>query len=522
MIKKNNYKTPSLFFLGGILYALSFPFKDRFSLSLIILISTAIFFSQFFQEDIKIKHIIKNTLFYLWGYNLAGYYWLTFTLKTFGGLSFPFNFILWQFFTLIIAPHFYAFILMFHLLRKYYFNKRKISTTSKIFILSSIWPLLEYFIPQQFPAHFGHPWFILHPYLKPATIFGVPFYSFLSCLIGINLYFLFKHKKMYLPSLITILSLISLNFFLDKISLPKDFKKTQVRIIQANIGNDLKLKSEEGTQLETLQVINLYKELSLKKTIFKPDLIIWPETAYPLVLNTKIEKEIPTNLKELMEEIDASLLIGTYDLAKDDYNLFEQQYNSAIQFDLKSKLSGVYHKRILIPFGEGLPFGRLNKHLSKIIKNISFFAIGKRDTLFKYQDQSYITLICYEILFPRYIRSYLSNLDKQPRFFINITNDSWYGKYSEQEQHLLLSKWRALEFSKPLVRATNTGISTVINIDGQEISRLENFEQGVLDITLKTGTPIITLYQKYGILNFLFLIIILSLINNIFIRIFKL
>ncbi|EQC52384.1 nitrilase-related carbon-nitrogen hydrolase, partial [Bacteriovorax sp. DB6_IX] len=171
------------------------------------------------------------------------------------------------------------------------------------------------------------------------------------------------------------------------------------------------------------------------------------------------------------------------------------------------------------PFGEGLPFGPLNRYFAKVIKNISFFAKGENYTHFKYDNQSFMSLICYEVLFPRYVMDYLNSLEERPRYIINLTNDSWYGRYSEQEQHLFLSKWRALEFNLPLVRMTNTGITSIVLPNGLEQARIGNYKQEILDIELTTQQTQKTLYQRFGILVFLGYILLIVLLKMIILRI---
>jgi apolipoprotein N-acyltransferase len=81
---------------------------------------------------------------------------------------------------------------------------------------------------------------------------------------------------------------------------------------------------------------------------------------------------------------------------------------------------------------------------------------------------------------------------------INLTNDSWYGDTMEPEQHLFLAKWRALEFNLPIIRSTNTGITSVIYPDGSESKRLEILKTGNLDLSINLPLQEATFYQKYG------------------------
>ncbi len=92
---------------------------------------------------------------------------------------------------------------------------------------------------------------------------------------------------------------------------------------------------------------------------------------------------------------------------------------------------------------------------------------------------------------------------------MNHTNDSWYGDTAEPYQHLFLSKWRAIEFQLPLIRSTNTGISSVLYNDGSESKRLSIGEIGVLDLEIGLKKSQETIYQRWGVLNFFLLFVIL-------------
>ena len=95
------------------------------------------------------------------------------------------------------------------------------------------------------------------------------------------------------------------------------------------------------------------------------------------------------------------------------------------------------------------------------------------------------------------------------RLIVNHTNDSWYGNTAEPFQHLFLSKWRALEFNLPIVRSTNTGITSVIYPDGSESRRLGINEEGTLDVVVPLGNGEATLYQKYGVYPFMLIFLVL-------------
>ena len=186
----------------------------------------------------------------------------------------------------------------------------------------------------------------------------------------------------------------------------------------------------------------------------------------------------------------------------------ETVFNSSILIR-DGKFQTAYHKNILIPFGETLPFGPLNSYIVSIVPAVSLFARGEGTPEMTTRDgYRLVTPICYEILESNYMRSLLNQWGSN-HLIVNHTNDSWYGATAEPHQHLFLSKWRALEFLMPIVRSTNTGITSVIYPDGSESRRLDIGEKGSLDVDVALGSGEATLYQRFGIYPLLVLVALL-------------
>ena len=519
-VKSNPIKVV-LLFLGGLLYATSFPlphtFKGQFLLPVLAIF---LFFYYLTDNENTLKEDIVNFLIFSSGYYFLGLYWVPFTIKEFGNIPFPFNQIVGLGLILFILPQYLVFILGKHFLKH---KKIRIliyeNTSLKNIHLALLFSLLEYFIPQQFPAHVGHPWMNLAPYLGLAPWLGLPAFSFFNYWLALSLVKYSKIKKYDYQCLVfyVIFLVCNLLFPLASSTDNSNKKTINLRLIQANIGNFMKIDSKEGGESSIAHVENTYLQLSTIPTDGHLDLIIWPETAFPLLLNTdQIQtsiENIPLTIRKVIHETNAELFMGGFGEKEEGRESFETEYNSAFFFGLEGTpfLKNFYHKIKLIPFGEKLPFGFLNKFLSRYIDNISYFAAGDRYTLFTTRDGiHFISAICYEILFPRFIGNYLNQTEKQAHFIINLTNDSWYGDTSEPYQHLFLAKWRAIEFDIPIVRMTNTGISSLLFPDGSESKRTSIHKKEILDLELITSTRKKTPYQKYGIWGLIFLTIALS------------
>jgi apolipoprotein N-acyltransferase len=497
---------PLLFsLLGGMLYASGFPLITGHSFFAGPILGFFLFNYALFKAEHSLKKQMLIALCFSFGFYLLGFYWIPDTLMEFGGLFFPFNHLLGLIFSLVIIPQVYIYTTI---QRKY----------QNAVFLSITYVLLEEFVPQQFPAHLGHSFLSLTPTipLKLAPFFGAPVYSFLTAFMALSALSHLRNKKAPLISYGLITIMVLLNF-----TLPSPFKGAalpplNVRIIQPNIGNFLKIDSERGSVNSLKSVFDSYIELSTAPAAFPIDLIIWPETAFPSLISSESlklnpdDRGVPPTIAQIIEKTQSELFLGGYDLKPSSGpNDYESQYNSAFLFGTDKKLKEVYRKIHLIPFGEGLPFGPLNSILRKYITNVSYFAEGTKYASFKTKNGiPFIGAICYEILFSDFIRKFLNHQEEAPQFLVNLTNDSWYGDTAELYQHLYLAKWRALEFNIPLIRSTNTGITTVIYHDGSESTRLNYQEKKSLDLEMKMFIRKDTVFQKFG----LWMVLALSLI----------
>lgn len=497
---------------AGIFYALSFPGKERIHFFPLIFLSMALLFSRLslFSPKKTFTNDLVVILFFSFGYNLTGYYWIPYTIEEFGGIGFPLNYILAATFTLIITPQYLALISFHAVLKRFIFRPHFYEMPpfriNLIFALAAT--LFEYYIPQQFPAHVGHPWLKLAPNLGLAPYLGAIGFSFFTYWFSFSIVTLLRKGQKDIYAWCCFILFLSLNLFYPlKSQTQKDqLHSINIRMVQPNIGNFMKIDAQEGGVQSLQEVYSRYKHLTNKESQIALDLIIWPETSFPDNVVSKMvfpnPANLPSSLVNILETTNTPLFFGGYDLSIKN-NRFGDTYNAAYLLSNDLKLVSVYHKIKLIPFGEGLPFE--SEFLRNQISNISYFAQGEKYTLFKIPKASFISTICYEILFPEFNRDYLNSLDEIPDFMINLTNDSWYGDSSEPHQHLFLAKWRALEFDIPIIRSTNTGISTVIYPNGLETDRLGVMQMDTIDLQVILAKRKATIYQIWGILPLLLL-----------------
>jgi apolipoprotein N-acyltransferase len=194
-------------------------------------------------------------------------------------------------------------------------------------------------------------------------------------------------------------------------------------------------------------------------------LIVWPEMPGPIYF------ESDPAFHQLATEIA---------VRNEDYFLFGttirdakgSPYNSAVMVNPDGGVNGRYDKANLVPFGEFVPpaFAWVNK----ITDEPGDFVPGSRLTLFPMDSVRAGVFICYESAFPDYVRQFAGN---GAAFFVNISNDGYFGHSKAREQHLSIVKMRAAENRRWIIRATNNGITAVVDPAGKVRERVEEWAE---------------------------------------------
>lgn len=217
--------------------------------------------------------------------------------------------------------------------------------------------------------------------------------------------------------------------------------------------------------------------------------VIWPESAlpFPLADTTEALAAIAQTLPE-----GTRLITGqarALDIAGPDGRLAGRDvYNSVFVMNDGARITHIYDKLHLVPFGEYLPFqGALEAiGLEQLTRVRGGFTPGKGRRYVDAQGTPpFVPLICYEVIFPHAIRPE----GARPQWLLNVTNDAWFGDSTGPWQHLHQARVRAVEQGLPLVRAANTGVSAVIDGYGRIVAALALGEQGTIDAKLPRALP---------------------------------
>ena len=164
-----------------------------------------------------------------------------------------------------------------------------------------------------------------------------------------------------------------------------------------------------------------------------------------------------------------------------------------------------------MPFGEYIPLESVLRGL------IQFFDLpmsrnvpGPRQQEPILADDLKLSVsICYEVVYPEIVREDVREID----LLVTVSNDTWFGSSIGPWQHLQMARMRALENGRAMVRATNNGITALIDHQGNLQATLRQFEPGVLrgDVEIRTG---LTLFSRFGSLPVLFLSLLLALFGR--------
>lgn len=272
-----------------------------------------------------------------------------------------------------------------------------------------------------------------------------------------------------------------------------------VRIVQADIDQKEKWRPEN---LDA--IVDTYVALSRSAPgLAVPDIVVWPEGALPAVIDDLLAPGSPY-IPRLAAALrpGQTLLMGANraDFAANGQVAYFNSLLALRRAPAGLEVTGVYDKHRLVPFGEFLPFGELATRLGirSLVHMPEDFTAGPAPAPITPRGLPAVQpLICYEALFPRFAeRSWPSG---RPRWLLNVSNDAWFGATSGPWQHLNIASYRAIETGLPIVRATPTGVSAVIDSSGRMLPQavLGLGKTGVIDARLPTARPS-TIYSLGG------------------------
>jgi apolipoprotein N-acyltransferase len=197
-----------------------------------------------------------------------------------------------------------------------------------------------------------------------------------------------------------------------------------------------------------------------------PDLVVWPEAPAPFF---ESDPRFQQGMAQVARAVQAPLVvngIGTRFVSNEGG---WQDYVSAMVYNANGEELGRYDKIHLVPFGEYIPFARLLFFAHKLTGKVASFTPGTERKVFHIdgpdgQTHRYGVFICYEAVFADEVRQF-ARLGAE--VFVNVSDDGWYGDTSAPWQHLNMTRMRAIENRRWILRDTNTGVTAAIDPDGR-------------------------------------------------------
>ena len=243
-----------------------------------------------------------------------------------------------------------------------------------------------------------------------------------------------------------------------------------VTLLQTNVPQDEKFMVE--------QLPTTLRSLAADVAAASGQLVVAPETAVPL-LPSQLDELAPGYLAALAERFatpQRALMVG---VPLGDYD--RGYSNSVLGFTAEQAAPYRYDKQHLVPFGEFIPTGfRWFTTLLNI--PLGDFMRGARDPpSFAFAGERIAPNICYEDLYGDELALRFADEASAPTVFANLSNIGWFGDTIAIDQHLNISRMRTLEFQRPMLRATNTGATAVIDHRARVLAQLAPFTRGALD-----------------------------------------
>jgi apolipoprotein N-acyltransferase len=223
------------------------------------------------------------------------------------------------------------------------------------------------------------------------------------------------------------------------------------------------------------------------------DLIVWPESTIPDLINYHVD--YIRNVYQAASASGSSLVMGAIRAESNEKTGEEEVFNSVLVWDRATPGVGFYDKHHLVPFSEFFPVpGFIRKWLKLMSLPYSDFNRGDAVQLpLDAAGQKISIGICYE---DAYGATLLPGM-KTATMLVNVTNDAWFGHSTARYQHLQISRLRAWETGRPMVRAANDGVSAVIGAQGEILARAPEYEANVMRAQLQPRTGL-TPYARTG------------------------
>lgn len=406
----------------------------------------------------------------------------------------------------LVTVLFIAILALFPALQAYSYQRlfKNYPLLNALLIFPSTWVISELVRGSLFT---GFPWLYIGytqtftPLAGLAKLFGVYGVSWLCVFLGAAIFVLLNTRKLSLCILLVLSMIFAVGIswglkyhrFTQPVGAP-----LRVLLVQGNIS-----QPEKWDPRNVNKIINTYMELTAHQ--FDTPLIIWPENA----ITNFPQKVAPmlTQLNQTTSQLNSAIVFGIPLINPVDGAV----YNGALAL---GNAQGMYLKRHLVPFGEYVPLAKMFGSVFQILNiPMSYFSKGPDEQYpFIIHGLAVTMFICYESAYPLEVRSYFNNA----AYLITLTDDSWFGHSFAASQQEEIEAMRAIETERPILRATNDGITSIIDSNGVIIAKAPSYIATSLKGSIQPVSGL-TPWLGMGLWVFLFLLLISILIPLLYV-----
>jgi apolipoprotein N-acyltransferase len=354
------------------------------------------------------------------------------------------------------------------------------------------WLAIEWLYPQLFPVYYGHALVEQIELIQIADL-GGPL-SLTALVLSVNLAVLegwrWRRGERLLPSRVwlAVALVVAATWIYGAVRLRQidavlaGAPALRIGIVQGNLG--VLEKGRDATS-DHRRYVEQTRELLADGAV---DLVVWPETVY----TRGLRRPLPISGQMIREDLPVPLLFGAASVVGESGRRLA--YNSALLVGEDGVIRDAYDKNLLIPFTEYVPFAA-GGALAGLLEDSSRFTASTATPVLRLGPWRISTPICYEAIRPSFVRRMVR--EGQPNLIATLANDSWFGDSQEPGIHLALAKFRAVEHRRYLVRATNSGVSAVVDPVGRELARSGLLRRENLRATVRLSEEG-TLYTAWG------------------------
>lgn len=455
------------------------------------------------------KGLVGGAFLVSFGYYLLSMYWLFYAMRNYGGLSGVIAVLVLVLLCVILAAYATLAIALAGIFERHTCQRHMCLPLWAT--LPVTWTLMEW-ARERFPLG-GYPWSNLayalgqYPYfMQSAEIVGASGLAGMILLVNILIAdgLALRRARPLVAAGAVLIACLGFGYLRASgvaatVNAVKRAKPAvSVALVQGNIA-----QSDKWDRHEVARIDAIYRERSMLAFERGAHVVIWPEAAYPHTIARNTER-IP--MFDDWLQPGQALLFGALTRSG------EKSYNSALIVAPDEIIDRV-DKVHLVPFGEYVPYRTIFRFARTLTQAVGNFYPGDAHVLTTPYGK-WGVLICYEDLFPVLARDLVQ---RGAEVLVNLTNDAWYEHSSAAYQHLVYSQFRAVESRRYLLRATNTGITAVINPLGQVEAQLPWFVRKNLQGPVWPISPN-EIKSLYFIYNYIFIGLMLGLLVYFLIR----